>query len=162
MVPPKGMTKFTEDSLLRYAQFICDQVSSFDDSAKPEDDLLIITPCMRSLAKLAGVTLGKRSAIRQTRRIAKAKTPAWTMATTTKLVSNMFENLFTDQLAKHDDKVPMVRVRYPLYLRLLINNYYIMSKFFVFSLFRVLNDSVVVFARIVNNLIAALAVFVKI
>ncbi|EFN76367.1 DNA (cytosine-5)-methyltransferase PliMCI [Harpegnathos saltator] len=103
-VPPKGMTKFTEDSLLRHAQFICDQVLSFDDSAEIEDALLIISPCMRSLANYGGVTLGKRTAVRRAPpNKQKVKQPAWTKATTTKLVSNMFENFFTDQLAKHDD-----------------------------------------------------------
>lgn len=106
VVPPKGMTKFTEDALLRHAQFVCDQVSSFDDSANAEDILLITTPCMRSLANLAGVTLGKKAAIHRTKREQKVKKPAWTKATTTKLVNNMFENIFTDQLAKHDDKIP--------------------------------------------------------
>lgn len=108
VVPPKGMTKFTEDALLRHAQFVCDQVSSFDDSANAEDILLITTPCMRSLANLAGVTLGKKAAIHRTKREQKVKKPAWTKATTTKLVNNMFENIFTDQLAKHDDKIPTV------------------------------------------------------
>lgn len=109
------MTKFTEDSLLRHAQFICDQVVSFDDSAEVDDTLLITSPCMRSLANYGGVTLGKRTAIRQAPlRKQKAKPPAWTKATTTKLVSFMFENLFTDQLAKHDDddKIKMVLCRF--------------------------------------------------
>lgn len=101
------MTKFTEDSLLRHAQFICDQVSSFDDSAEPEDTLLITSSCMRSLANLAGVTLGKRAALRRAQRHEKVKQPAWTKATTTTLVSNMFETIFTDQLA-NNDKIKMV------------------------------------------------------
>ncbi|XP_076753766.1 DNA methyltransferase 1a isoform X1 [Xylocopa sonorina] len=108
IVPPKGMTKFTEDSLLRHAQFICDQVLSFDDSARTEDTLLITSPCMRALANLAGVTLGKRVALRRTQlREEKVKKSAWTKATTTRLVSNMFENFFTDQLIQHDDKIKM-------------------------------------------------------
>jgi len=114
------MTKFTEDALLRHAQFICDQVSSFDESANPDDILLITTPCMRSLANLAGVTLGKRGAIHRARRIEKAKKPAWTMATTTKLVSNMFENIFADQLAKHDDKMPTVCIVMLVYIIMLV------------------------------------------
>lgn len=115
MVPPKGIIKFTEDTLLRHAQFVCDQVSSFDNSASADDILLITTPCMRSLANLAGVTLG-RTAIRRTRREQKVKKPAWTKATTTKLVNNMFENIFTDQLAKHDDKIPTVGILLSLLL----------------------------------------------
>nr|XP_034181295.1 DNA (cytosine-5)-methyltransferase 1-like isoform X2 [Osmia lignaria] len=108
IVPPKGMTKFTEDSLLRHAQFICDQVLSFDNSAGSDDVLFITTPCMRALANLAGVTLGKRAALRRTqRREQKIKTPGWTKATTTQLVSNTFENIFADQLSKQDDKMKM-------------------------------------------------------
>lgn len=102
------MTKFTEDSLLRHAQFICDQVSSFDESAGADETLLITSSCMRSLANLAGVTLGKRAALRRVYRRQKVKQPAWTKATTTKLVNNMFETIFTDQIAKHDDKITLV------------------------------------------------------
>jgi len=36
------------------------QVESLDEAADEEDTLLITVPCMRSLIKLAGVTLGKR------------------------------------------------------------------------------------------------------
>lgn len=57
-VPPKGVD-LTEDSLLRHAQFICDQVESFD-SAGNDGEFLIVLSCMRTLMKLAGVTLGKR------------------------------------------------------------------------------------------------------
>lgn len=111
------MSKFTEDSLLRHAQFICDQVLSFDNSADPEDTLLITSPCMRALANLAGVTLGKRITFRRTQlREQKVRKPAWTKATTTKLVSDMFENIFTDQLIKHDDKITMVSI-YFFYLK---------------------------------------------
>ena len=37
------------------------QVESLDEAADDDDTLLITVPCMRSLIKLAGVTLGKRS-----------------------------------------------------------------------------------------------------
>ena len=57
-VPPKQVD-LTEDSLLRHAQFICDQVESFD-SAGTDGEVLIVLPCMRTLMRLAGVTLGKR------------------------------------------------------------------------------------------------------
>lgn len=97
--------KFTEDTLLRHAQFICDQVLSFDNCAGADDTLLITAPCMRSLMKLSGVTLGKKSAIRPVKRQQKIKMPAWSMATTTKLVSNMFENIFAGQLAKHNNNM---------------------------------------------------------
>ncbi|XP_025996917.1 DNA (cytosine-5)-methyltransferase PliMCI isoform X2 [Solenopsis invicta] len=104
-VPPKETMKFTEDTLLRHAQFICDQVLSSDNNVGSSSDetLLITAPCMRSLMHLSGVTLGKKSAIRLSKRQPKIKKPSWSMATTTKLVSNMFENIFADQLAKHND-----------------------------------------------------------
>jgi len=35
-------------------------VESYDEADDEEDTLLITVPCMRSLIKLAGVTLGKR------------------------------------------------------------------------------------------------------
>ena len=36
-------------------------MQSYDAAAADDETLLIVTPCMRSLVKLAGVTLGKRS-----------------------------------------------------------------------------------------------------
>lgn len=101
MVPPRGMTKFTEDSLMRHAQFICDQVASFDDSARNEDALLITNPCIRALANLTGVTLGRIQ--RPQRKAQNLKKPTWTKATTTPLVSEMFENIFTGQLANEKE-----------------------------------------------------------
>lgn len=59
-VPPAGLTSLSEDTLLRHAQFVVDQVQSFDEAAEEDELLLITTPCMRALIKLAGVTLGKR------------------------------------------------------------------------------------------------------
>ncbi|XP_014605619.1 PREDICTED: DNA (cytosine-5)-methyltransferase PliMCI-like [Polistes canadensis] len=105
IVPPKGLSKFTEDALLRHAQFICDQVISFDASARPEDPLLITNACMRALVSLAGITVGKKAAMRKVQqKHQKQKKPCWTKATTTKLVNNTFETFFTDQLAKNEDK----------------------------------------------------------
>lgn len=66
-VPPQliGVSCFTEDSLLRHAQFIVEQVESYDTHGDPDEELLLVTPCMRALIKLAGVTLGKRRAARR-------------------------------------------------------------------------------------------------
>jgi DNA (cytosine-5)-methyltransferase 1 len=55
------MSKLSEDSLLRHAQFVCDQVLSFEAASDGSDNALITTPCMRALINLAGVTFGKRS-----------------------------------------------------------------------------------------------------
>lgn len=118
--------KFTEDTLLRHAQFICDRVASLDNCAGADDILLITTSCIRSLMKLSGVTLGKKSAIRPMRRDPKVKTPTWSMATTTKLVSNMFENIFAGQLAKNN-KVYIITYYY--------SNYNIFYLYYILSIF---------------------------
>ncbi|XP_017882042.1 DNA (cytosine-5)-methyltransferase PliMCI-like [Ceratina calcarata] len=105
IVPPKGLSRFTEDSLLRHAQFICEQVISFDSAARPEDPLLITTSCMRALVTLAGVTLNKRIELRRPAAgNQKSKKVLWTKATTTKLVNNMFETFFSDQIATYNEK----------------------------------------------------------
>lgn len=121
------MPKFTEDVLLHHAQFICDQILSFDDSAGEDDPLLITTPCIRALIDLAGITFkkgktvrkGKKSTRRQEddwrrgliRKAQKEKKPTWTKATSTKLVNDMFENFFPDQLANDADAVGLKRRR---------------------------------------------------
>nr|UOI87905.1 DNA cytosine-5-methyltransferase 1 [Sogatella furcifera] len=101
-VPPPGLLSLSEDSLLRHAQFICDQVSSFDsasDRQSDEDDGLITTDCMRALVQLAGVTLGKRRAMRRAeQKEVKQKNKDFTKATTTESVRDVFESMFEHQL----------------------------------------------------------------
>ncbi|KAL1478241.1 hypothetical protein MTO96_016426 [Rhipicephalus appendiculatus] len=80
--PPQGIAKFTEDALLRNAQFVVDQVQSFDVTGDDDEAHLIATPCLRSLVHLAGKPVG-------------------TLATTTPLVRDVFEVLFHGQI---DDK----------------------------------------------------------
>lgn len=63
---PKNMNRFDEDTLMRNAQFIIDQVSNMDaavrrdGSADDDEDLLITTPAMRSIIRLSGATFGKK------------------------------------------------------------------------------------------------------
>ena len=61
-MPPHsiGCLAFTEDSLLRHAQFVVEQVESYDQCGDPDEEQLLVTPSMRALINLAGVTLGKR------------------------------------------------------------------------------------------------------
>lgn len=77
-VPPPsiGCISFTEDSLLRHAQFVVEQVESYDQYGDADEQLLLVTPCMRALIKLAGVTLGKRRAARMNARGNKEKKKA--------------------------------------------------------------------------------------
>ena len=99
-VMPNG-TCLTEDSLLRHSQFVCDRVYHFDAAGSEEEPQLILSPCMRTLIQLAGITLGKRRATRKVERkdvAAKVKKPTWSKATTTPLVSKVFETFFKDQM----------------------------------------------------------------
>nr|XP_054770266.1 DNA (cytosine-5)-methyltransferase PliMCI-like [Lytechinus pictus] len=98
-VPPEGCNRFTEDTLLRHAQFVVEQVESYDDAADQDEVPLITMPCMRDLIKLAGVTLGKRRAARKAAAVKKEKKPVFTMATVTPLVSHIFDDIFKDQIA---------------------------------------------------------------
>uniref|UniRef100_A0A8D2KUJ9 DNA (cytosine-5)-methyltransferase n=1 Tax=Varanus komodoensis TaxID=61221 RepID=A0A8D2KUJ9_VARKO len=106
-VPPAGLNfnRFTEDSLLRHAQFVVEQVESYDEAGDSDEPPVLITPCMRDLIKLAGVTLGKRraarrQAIRHPTKIDKEKGP--TKATTTKLVYLIFDTFFSEQIEKNE------------------------------------------------------------
>lgn len=126
---PKGLPKFTEDILLHHAQFICDQILSFDSSATEEDTLLITTPCIRALINLAGITFNKGKTVRKgkkrnntrqqeddwrrglMRKAQKEKKATWTKATTTQLVNNTFESFFPDQLANSKESMTIKRRR---------------------------------------------------
>lgn len=105
-VPPSVLNRnrFTEDSLLRHAQFVVEQVESYDEAGDSDEQPIFLTPCMRDLIKLAGVTLGKRRAERcQTiRHSAKEKDKGPTKATTTKLVYQIFDTFFAEQIEKDD------------------------------------------------------------
>lgn len=66
---------------------------------------------MRALVSLAGITVGKKAAMRKVQqKNQKEKKPSWTKATTTNLVNHTFETFFTDQLAKDDEKDMAVRI----------------------------------------------------
>nr|XP_022900238.1 DNA (cytosine-5)-methyltransferase PliMCI-like [Onthophagus taurus] len=100
-----------EEILLQHAQFVCDHVVSFDSSADNDaEDLLITTPCMRALVKIAGVTFqkSKKNPKASSRKISKAitdqiknnKKPSRSKATTTALVRDVFETFFAEQIDK--------------------------------------------------------------
>lgn len=68
------------------------------------EDMLITTPCIRALIRLAGVTLGKRRALRRVGpKLKVVKTPKWTKSTTTPLVRNLFESFFPEQIEPGKD-----------------------------------------------------------
>ncbi|GIZ05326.1 hypothetical protein CEXT_541021 [Caerostris extrusa] len=102
-VPPQGVSSFNEDTLLRHAQFIVDQVQSFDSAADDNDTILITSPCIRALISLSGVTLGGQ--------IPKEKKAVHSFATTTPLVRSIFESLFFGQLEKDKKSTALRRKR---------------------------------------------------
>ncbi|KAG5878342.1 hypothetical protein JTB14_023695 [Gonioctena quinquepunctata] len=109
-VESSGHYRNVEDTLLQNAQFICDQVLNYDSAYVENDEKpLISLPCMRSLVKIAGVTFQKRKQIRKTesKLIKTKKGPLWTKAVTTKLVHDVFEHFFPDQIdSKGENKGP--------------------------------------------------------
>lgn len=152
--------KFTEDTLLCHSQFICDQIVSLDKCAEHEDTLLITAPCIRNLMKLSGVTLGKKkSAVRPINRARKirVKEPTWSMATTTKLVNDVFESIFPDQLAKFDTNKVCIDIYYKNYLLFILLNI-----FFFVSCYQTTGGDDVVFAKFVSNPNVVLVLLVKI
>jgi DNA (cytosine-5)-methyltransferase 1 len=75
------------------------QCESYDQYGDPDEDLLLVSPCMRALIKLAGVTLGRRRSAARKREVkVKERKPKHTMATTTPLVRKVFEQFFQDQI----------------------------------------------------------------
>ncbi|KAJ7334456.1 DNA (cytosine-5)-methyltransferase 1 [Desmophyllum pertusum] len=107
-VPPESCSTFTEDTLLRHAQFLVEQVESYDQAADDDELPLLVSPCMRDLIKLAGVTLGKRRAARgvKVRLDRKKKDAAPSKATTTPLVRNIFDIFFKDQIDGKEISAP--------------------------------------------------------
>ncbi|XP_012889489.1 PREDICTED: DNA (cytosine-5)-methyltransferase 1 isoform X1 [Dipodomys ordii] len=105
-VPPSGLNlnHFTEDSLLRHAQFVVGQVESYDRAKDTDEEPIYLSPCMRALIKLCGVTLGQRRAVssRSMKPPAKDKDKGPTKATTTKLVYQIFDTFFAEQIEKDE------------------------------------------------------------
>ena len=98
IVMPSG-ARVTEDSLLRFAEFICDRLYDFDQAGAEDEPQLILSPSMRTLIKLSGTTVGRHRATRKAeKRETKVKKAGLTKATTTPLVNHVFMSLFNDQL----------------------------------------------------------------
>ncbi|XP_048198152.1 DNA (cytosine-5)-methyltransferase 1 isoform X2 [Perognathus longimembris pacificus] len=105
-VPPPNLNlnHFTEDSLLRHAQFVVGQLESYDRAKDTDEEPIYLSPCMRALIKLCGVTLGQRRAVssRSSRTPVKDKDKGPTKATTTKLVYQIFDTFFAEQIEKDE------------------------------------------------------------
>ncbi|KAK1128077.1 hypothetical protein K0M31_003562 [Melipona bicolor] len=93
IVLPKGMAKFTENSLLRHARFICHQVSLFNNSTSAID--LTDSPCMRTLLNFANVCtdFDPSESLYQKNPKGKFLRNKITEITATQLVKNIFGNI---------------------------------------------------------------------
>lgn len=66
-----GHPDMTEETLIRHANFICDQVMSVDSEINDDERLLITAPCMRALIKMTGVNFQKKTKMRRMDKVAK-------------------------------------------------------------------------------------------
>ncbi|XP_063689168.1 DNA (cytosine-5)-methyltransferase 1-like [Bolinopsis microptera] len=106
VVPPENCAKFSEETLLKHAQFLIEQIESYDRAADDDEDLLITVPAVRGLIQLAGVTLGgtqpansHRALVNVQPKVAsKTKSTDISHATVTPLVQSSFEAIFVDQM----------------------------------------------------------------
>lgn len=121
-VPPPvlNQNRFTEDSLLRHAQFVVEQVESYDAAGDSDERPIFLTPCMRDVIKLTGVTLGKRRRSERRRNVGggprplardKDKEKGPTKATTTKLVYQIFDTFFAEEIDQDDKENTFKRRR---------------------------------------------------
>ncbi|XP_050512373.1 DNA (cytosine-5)-methyltransferase PliMCI [Diabrotica virgifera virgifera] len=96
-----------EDTLMQHAQFICDQVVSYDQNAEDDEQPLITLPCMRTLVAMAGVAFKHVKKLKSVNKIVREKKNNMTKAVTTKLVHDVFEYFFPEQIdAKGLEKGP--------------------------------------------------------
>ncbi|XP_045146253.1 DNA (cytosine-5)-methyltransferase 1 isoform X3 [Echinops telfairi] len=115
-VPPSALNlnRFTEDSLLRHAQFVVEQVESYDEAGDSDEQPIIQAPCMKDLVNLAGATLGRRSSRKRhttIRHSARVRDKVPTKATTTKLVYQIFDTFFSEEIEKDDKENTLKRQR---------------------------------------------------
>uniref|UniRef100_A0ABM0M046 DNA (Cytosine-5)-methyltransferase PliMCI-like n=1 Tax=Saccoglossus kowalevskii TaxID=10224 RepID=A0ABM0M046_SACKO len=111
-VPPSGCASYTEDTFLRHAQFVVEQIESYDEAGDDDEFSLLTTICVRDLIKLSGVTLGIRRAARKAiKKVTKKDVPKHTKATTTVTVRNIFESFFRDELDNEKTELPTRRQR---------------------------------------------------
>ncbi|KYB29654.1 DNA (cytosine-5)-methyltransferase PliMCI [Tribolium castaneum] len=97
----------TEEFLLQNAQFVCDQIHSFDLDAGDNNDMPLLTmPCVRTLASLAGVSFRKRQLMRNLLGNQRRTKLQLSKATATPLVRQLFEQLFPNQIQTENCQSP--------------------------------------------------------
>jgi len=102
IVPPEGMNPIGDETLLRHADFVVNQVYSYEDAGDEDEPQLVSLPAMRTIIKLAGIKLTER------RKLVVKKNkpmPTFTSATVTPLVRKVFEAVFSEQMAQEKAEV---------------------------------------------------------
>ncbi|KAF7281042.1 DNA (cytosine-5)-methyltransferase 1-like [Rhynchophorus ferrugineus] len=100
-----GEYESVEDILIQNAEFVCEQVLSFDHNAPDEEKPLISLSCMRSLVKLSGVTFKQRKKLlKLENKGVKVKRQLWTKSVTTDFVREFFEKIFPEQMDNNNEK----------------------------------------------------------
>ncbi|XP_054724016.1 DNA (cytosine-5)-methyltransferase PliMCI-like [Uloborus diversus] len=99
--PALGHGAYSEETLLQYAEFVVDQIQSYDSAAETIDTILITAPCIRTLISLVGIKIGaqKKNRVLKLKSVKPLKAPTYSLATTTILVQRIFESFFPDELA---------------------------------------------------------------
>ncbi|CAG9855238.1 unnamed protein product [Phyllotreta striolata] len=103
-----GEVKDVADKLVQHAQFICDQVASID-CVEEEEQPLYTLPCIRTLIEMARVSFKKHKKIKPFKVSRKKKSNIMTKAVTTKLVKDVFECFFPEQIESKDLAVKKMR-----------------------------------------------------
>lgn len=100
IVPPDGMDTIGDETLIRHADFVVNQVYSYEDAGDDDEELeLVKSPCMRAIIKLAGIKLSERRKL-VAKKPKQMKQPKFMMATVTNLVKDVFHELFKEQIAE--------------------------------------------------------------
>merc|ERR1719278_1811133 len=95
VVPPEGIARLDDEMLIRHADFVVNQVFSYEEAGDEYEQELVHMPAMKSIIALAGVKLGVRKKLV----IKKKQMPKWSAACVTPLVRNTFDAIFAEQMA---------------------------------------------------------------
>ena len=97
VVPPEGLQQLTDEVLLRHADFVVNQVFSYEEAGDEDEVELVKMPAMKDIIKLAGVKLGVRKQLRIKKK--QKQMPKWSAACVTPLVRGVFDAIFAEQMA---------------------------------------------------------------
>ena len=96
MVPPEGIAR-PDQILLHHADFVVNQVFSYDEAGDEDEQELVHMPALKFIAALAGVEPGvkKKLVIKKKQK----QMPKGSPACVTPLVRSTFEAIFAEQMA---------------------------------------------------------------